>query len=135
MNMNAPTSKPMTDREIDAYVGGRIRARRRALDITQVELADAIGVKFPQVQKYESGRNRVSASRMFLIAEVLRCSLLHFWDGLPAMYSLGPADRLQATPQDRMESRLLDAFRKCRPEVRAGLVTLLEDVDAKKAKP
>jgi transcriptional regulator with XRE-family HTH domain len=56
---------------IDLAVGLRIRERRRALGLSQSQLAQALGVTFQQVQKYELGANRVSASRLAAIAEVL----------------------------------------------------------------
>lgn len=52
-----------------------MRERRIALDISQVELGKRLGVSFQQIQKYESGRNRVSAGRLFDICEVLKVSL------------------------------------------------------------
>ncbi|MEY8842737.1 helix-turn-helix domain-containing protein, partial [Cribrihabitans sp. XS_ASV171] len=57
--------------EVDVTVGQRIKARRMALGMSQADLGDAVGVRFQQVQKYESGANRVSASRLWSIAEVL----------------------------------------------------------------
>lgn len=58
---------------IDEYVGSRIAKRRSSLGLSQAELAKRIGVSFQQVQKYESGQNRVACSRLFKIAEVLDC--------------------------------------------------------------
>ena len=57
--------------EIDILVGQRIRAVRRVRGVTQTELAEKVGVKFQQVQKYETGMNRVSCSRLVMIAEAL----------------------------------------------------------------
>lgn len=68
--------------KIDALVGGRIRARRTALGYSQTELGDAVGVKFQQIQKYESGANRVSASRLWAIAETLDVPVTFFFEGL-----------------------------------------------------
>jgi len=59
---------------IDAAVGARIRMRRRALDMSQGNLGKAVGVTFQQVQKYENGKNRVSASMLCHIAKVLQTS-------------------------------------------------------------
>lgn len=56
---------------IDAEVGARIRARRRALKLSQTRLGEAVGLSFQQVQKYELGRNRVSASMLVRIARAL----------------------------------------------------------------
>ncbi|WP_105385159.1 helix-turn-helix domain-containing protein [Neorhizobium alkalisoli] len=59
---------------IDVEVGEKIRSRRRALGITQKKLADSVGVTFQQIQKYEKGANRVGASRLLQIANVLTVS-------------------------------------------------------------
>ena len=56
---------------IDVYVGSRVRALRKSAGLTQTQLARRCGVKFQQVQKYETGANRVSASRMVMLARVL----------------------------------------------------------------
>ena len=64
----------------DTAVGQRIRARRLALDMSQMKLAEAIGVTFQQVQKYEKGSNRVSASRLQRMAEILEVTISHFFE-------------------------------------------------------
>lgn len=68
--------------KIDVLVGQRIRARRYALGISQTELGEAIGVKFQQIQKYETGANRVSASRLWAVAEKLGVDVLYFFEGI-----------------------------------------------------
>lgn len=67
---------------IDVHVGKRIRDRRRALGVSQEKLAEGIGVTFQQVQKYEKGSNRVSASKLWQTAGVLQTDISHFFDGL-----------------------------------------------------
>lgn len=67
---------------IDIHVGQRIRARRTTLKFSQSDLADAVGVKFQQVQKYETGANRVSASRLWDMADKLGVSIAFFFEGL-----------------------------------------------------
>ena len=66
---------------IDIHVGTRIKLRRQILGINQTELAQAIGVTFQQVQKYQSGFNRVSSSRLYDIAKVLNTPLSSFFEG------------------------------------------------------
>lgn len=56
---------------IDVHVGGRIRDRRMFLGMSQTKLGNELGLTFQQVQKYEQGANRVSASRLYLISQVL----------------------------------------------------------------
>jgi transcriptional regulator with XRE-family HTH domain len=67
---------------VDAHVGKRIRQRRWMLGMTQQQLADAVGIKFQQIQKYETGMNRVSASRLWDIAATLNVPIGHFFEGL-----------------------------------------------------
>lgn len=68
--------------EVDTVVGQRIRALRSSQGLTQTELAQAIGVTFQQIQKYESGANRVSASRLLDLSVALRVPIGHFFEGL-----------------------------------------------------
>ena len=67
---------------VDAHVGKRIRHRRWMVGMTQQQLAEKVGIKFQQIQKYETGMNRVSASRLWEIAEVLGVPISFFFDGL-----------------------------------------------------
>lgn len=69
---------------IDLHVGQRLRQRRCVLGLTQQRLAEAVGIKFQQIQKYESGANRVSASRLWALAEALGVPVSHFFEGLSA---------------------------------------------------
>jgi transcriptional regulator with XRE-family HTH domain len=70
--------------ELDKYVGARIRERRTMLGYTQQQLAEMIGVTYQQAHKYERGINRVSAGRLYEIAEVLDVPVGYFYDGLGA---------------------------------------------------
>ena len=67
---------------VDLHVGMRIRLRRRAINISQEKLAEALGITFQQVQKYERGLNRVSASKLYDIARTLMIPISYFFDGL-----------------------------------------------------
>lgn len=67
---------------VDIHVGKRIRHRRWMIGITQQQLAEKVGIKFQQIQKYETGMNRVSASRLWDISEVLGVSVAFFFEGL-----------------------------------------------------
>ena len=68
---------------VDVHVGGRIRMRRRVMGLSQEALADALELTFQQVQKYERGANRVSASKLFAAAHVLQVPVSYFFEGLP----------------------------------------------------
>lgn len=67
---------------VDVHVGKRIRQRRWMNGTTQQQLAEAVGIKFQQIQKYETGMNRVSASRLWDIAHVLSVPVSFFFEGL-----------------------------------------------------
>ncbi len=67
---------------IDRFVGGRIRTRRLGMRISQTKLGHSIGVTFQQIQKYESGTNRVGASNLYRIAEALGVEVAYFFEGL-----------------------------------------------------
>jgi len=67
---------------VDVHVGKRIRHRRWLVGMTQQQLAERVGIKFQQIQKYETGMNRVSASRLWDIATALSISVSFFFEGL-----------------------------------------------------
>ena len=67
---------------VDVHVGKRIRHRRWVSGTTQQQLADQVGIKFQQIQKYETGMNRVSASRLWDIAHALNVDVAFFFEGL-----------------------------------------------------
>lgn len=67
---------------VDVHVGKRVRHRRWMVGMTQQQLASQVGIKFQQIQKYETGMNRVSASRLWDIAEALDAPVSYFFDGL-----------------------------------------------------
>lgn len=67
---------------IDVHVGERIRLRRRQLGLSQERLADSLGLTFQQVQKYERGANRVSASKLFEVAKTLGVQVGDFFEGV-----------------------------------------------------
>jgi len=69
---------------VDVHVGKRIRHRRWMNGTTQQQLAEKVGIKFQQIQKYETGMNRVSASRLWDIASALGVSIDFFFEGLDA---------------------------------------------------
>lgn len=67
---------------VDVHVGKRIRHRRWLVGMTQQQLAQHVGIKFQQIQKYETGANRVSASRLWDISETLEAPISFFFEGL-----------------------------------------------------
>lgn len=67
---------------VDVHVGKRVRHRRWMVGMTQQQLAESVGIKFQQIQKYETGMNRVSASRLWDISEALEVPVSYFFEGL-----------------------------------------------------
>jgi len=68
--------------EIDRHLGKRLRQRRRLLGQTQQQIAEAVGVRFQQIQKYECGANRISAARLWLLAKALEAPVGFFFEGI-----------------------------------------------------
>ena len=82
---------------VDVHVGKRVRHRRWMVGMTQQQLAEKVGIKFQQIQKYETGMNRVSASRLWDIAAALSVPVSFFLEGLE---SKPDADTQSALPAD-----------------------------------
>ena len=73
--------KPKEPNSIDAHVGQRIRLRRLLIGMSQERFAGLLGLTFQQIQKYETGRNRISAGRLFDVAGILGISVSCFFEG------------------------------------------------------
>ena len=67
---------------VDVHVGKRVRHRRWMVGMTQQQLAEKVGIKFQQIQKYETGMNRISASRLFDIAQAVSVPVAYFFEGM-----------------------------------------------------
>jgi transcriptional regulator with XRE-family HTH domain len=72
----------MNSHLIDSHVGGKLRQKRLEYGMTQEDLAKLVGVTFQQIQKYEKGQNRVSYSKLYEIAAILKIDISYFFDGL-----------------------------------------------------
>ena len=95
---------------VDVHVGKRVRHRRWLVGMTQQQLAEKVGIKFQQIQKYETGANRVSASRLWDIADALDVQVSFFFDGLEATTSDSKVGA--AVPADLMgDKEALDLVR------------------------
>jgi transcriptional regulator with XRE-family HTH domain len=131
---------------IDIHVGRRIKLRRALLRISQEQLAIDIGVTFQQVQKYESGSNRVSASRLYDICRVLNCPVTYVFDDIKpedmgcrpmpgSRHPQAPEDvcEVEADPMQRTDSlRLVRAYWRLNTEnLRASVLSLLENMSAR----
>ena len=109
---------------VDVHAGERVRLRRKLLGMTQTGLGDAIGLTFQQVQKYERGANRISASRLCDLSRVLDVSIEYFFEDIrtavaaisPVTIGRGKAKKLPGYAPDLMVNRetlgLVRAFYK-----------------------
>ena len=102
---------------IDAYIGGRVRERRCSLGLSARQLAEIIGVTTQAVQKYETAGNRISAGRLYEIAQALNSPIEYFFEGLDA----GPL----RVP--RRQRRLLELMRYF-PEIEEKHQALIRDI-------
>jgi transcriptional regulator with XRE-family HTH domain len=121
--------------KIDAWIGKRLKMRRIMLKMSQDELASMVGVTFQQVQKYESGANRISAGRMYAMSKVLGVEVGFFFDGLDrnfpefvAMLREQQMDRVEdeAVQFDPMKDdetlRLVNAYWRLRDPAKRGKI-------------
>ena len=123
--------KESRPRPIDVHVGSRIRLWRTLLGMSQERLGEALGLTFQQVQKYESGANRVSASRLFDLSRVLDVPIGFFFDAIPD--SLTSTYGAQSFPGDAWTRRetleLLRAYyRISDPAVRKRVFDLIKAI-------
>lgn len=109
--------------DVDNFVGRKIRMRRVELGISQTELAEAIGVKFQQVQKYETGVNRVSASRLWLIAETLRSPIEYFFTGIDPDGATAQSDGQES--YDSRSLHLVRQFQKLPPQQQRAVLAMV----------
>jgi transcriptional regulator with XRE-family HTH domain len=96
---------------VDVHVGKRVRHRRWLVGMTQQQLAEKVGIKFQQIQKYETGANRVSASRLWDIADALGVPVAFFFEGIEDAQS-DAKPMSEAVPADLLgDKEALDLIR------------------------
>ncbi len=121
---------------VDKYVGSRARMRRNMLGMSQEKLGDELGITFQQVQKYEKGTNRISASRLHDMARILQVQVPFFFEGGPQM--AGQSRRGDPAPSPAYVSdfladadglKLVKAFTKIGDDkLRRSVVRLVEEI-------
>ena len=127
---------------IDKYVGSRVRMRRLMLGTSQETLGDKLGITFQQVQKYEKGTNRISASRLQAMCEILQVPVSFFFEGAPQVpdrVRKGAEAPLPASVTDFLTSsdglKLVRAFTQIGDaNLRRCLVRLVEEIAGEDAK-
>ncbi len=129
---------------VDVHVGARLRVRRTLLGMSQTTLGEAIGLSFQQVQKYERGANRISASRLYDLSRLLDVPIQHFFDDMPAAAAAsspatkkrGRAKKPPSYEPDLMAKRetleLVRGYYKISdPEIRKHLFAMTKTLGAK----
>ncbi len=132
---------------VDVHVGARLRVRRTLLGMSQTTVGDAIGLTFQQMQKYERGANRISASRLFDLSRVLHVPVEYFFDDMPAAVAAsspatekrGRAKKPPSYEPDPMAKRetlgLVRGYYKIRdPQIRKRLYELAKALGAAASK-
>ncbi|HEY4944340.1 MAG TPA: helix-turn-helix transcriptional regulator [Rhizomicrobium sp.] len=130
-----PRLNKAADREVDAAIGGRIKLRRKTLLLTQTEVGKHIGVTFQQLQKYENGTDRISASRLYRVSVLLRVPVDYFFEDIQeSPPSKGDAhDQSDVRKVDMTASRdgvkLLRAFSRIRgKKTRMYIADLIDEL-------
>ena len=116
--------------EIDAIVGARVRVRRIELDITQQELGRRLGITFQQIQKYESGQNRVSAGRLKEISTILQVPVTFFFGGPDEqeLTDAPPITTMKLTAEPGAMDLLKAYGRIANPALRKSVVTMVRSL-------
>jgi transcriptional regulator with XRE-family HTH domain len=118
--------------DIDLHLGKRLRRRRRLLGLTQQQLANSVGIRFQQIQKYECGANRISAARLWQLAESLETPVSYFYDGLAeAVARADAAEERSGEMFSRKETLdLIQAYYRLSERPRRRLLDLAKSLDS-----
>jgi transcriptional regulator with XRE-family HTH domain len=125
--------KKKSPNSVDVHVGSRVRMRRMMLGMSQEKLGDALGLTFQQVQKYEKGTNRISASRLQQASGILQVPVPFFFEGVPGhSKTIGDAPSpayVSAFVSSRDGLALTKAFTRIKkPKLRRSIVNLVEEI-------
>ena len=116
-------------KRVDAHVGKRVRKRRTELGLTQEHLALALEISYQQVQKYETGANRISAGRLYQIGRKLGVEVAYFFEGLVEGADAGPITPLGHGGGNRTTIEIARNFAQISdPEVRSALNGLIKSL-------
>ena len=129
--MSVVKEKKTKVNEVDLYVGTRLRLRRSLVGLTQDKLAQALGITAQQVQKYENGMNRMGASRLLQVSQILKAPVQYFFEGLEELEVISEPPlctntsiQCHAHPSDTQEIlELLDKIKN--PQIRHHLLMLI----------
>ena len=124
---------------VDVFVGQRLRQRRISLGITQEDMANALGLSFQQVQKYEKGMNRMSSSRLWEIGRIVGVEVAYFFEGMTddiaEIKNLADDARAQVAPtalSERELRRLVHHYGEIKDDtIRDGVYSLIRALNLK----
>jgi transcriptional regulator with XRE-family HTH domain len=124
---------------IDKQVGERVRMRRITCGVTQVQLADKLGITFQQIQKYEKGFNRIGASRLHQIAQALEVPVAFFFEDLPGSkgrFDKAVGDQFVQLMSTALGQRLIQAISGVTDtNMRNKLLELIESMTGRPSEP
>ncbi len=118
-------------------IGARIRAARKEKGLTQMQLAEKVGVSFQQIQKYETGKDRIFVERLQQIAQALEVPISYFFkdfnekaslDGAESSYELLPKEVKEILPLSKEEIAILKKLRFMNNKIRASFLNQLEAI-------
>ncbi len=114
---------------LDSFIGQKVKQRRSSLSMSQVKLGEKLGVSFQQVQKYESGKNRISASTLFQISKILGVDFSYFVDGYSNDTVLHDDKDVSYQAYDKESSILLSYFSKIQdPILKRQILDLVKKI-------
>lgn len=111
----------MTINEIDVIAGDKLKKRRTMLGMSQADIAEAVGVTFQQIQKYEKGTNRISASRLYQFAKLLKVEPNYFFDNVVI-------DNSEASMEELNLMRIYKNFSPERKKAFSKMMRLIRDL-------
>lgn len=118
--MVVPNARAALD--ADFHVGQKVRKARKAMEMSQTELGNLLGVSFQQVQKYEKGSNRIGSGRLWEISRVLRVPIDYFFDGIDDEVSsdtavpwwlLDLAKQIEAIKDEKLQKQIISLIETC----------------------
>ena len=113
-------------RPVDVHVGGRVKARRTLIGMSQEELGEHVGLTFQQIQKYEKGMNRIAASRLWQFSLILGQPISWFFEGI------GERKRKRDDLVAKRETlKFVRYFSACDPDVQKHLAAMINAVAGK----
>ncbi len=133
----SPDIQPKRPNPVDVHVGKRVRLRRTLLGMSQTKLGDALKLTFQQVQKYENGSNRIGASRLYQVSQILGVPVSYFFDEMDQLTAVAnenaPSAASGGAPADLVAKRetleLVRAYyRIVNPKVRRGIVDMIRAI-------